>query len=123
MVRMGVRGYSIAAIHDATGEMAALTQVEVDPDTPEWGHQGMTAVTRPHRGHRLGLLVKAAMLEWLASAEPRLEQVETGNADSNEHMIAVNETLGYAVLDPSWALLELPVAVALDLADAEAPAT
>jgi hypothetical protein len=114
LVRMGVRGYSVAAVHDATGEVAALTQLEVDPDSPEWGHQGMTAVTRPHRGHRLGLLVKATMLGWLADAEPQLEQIETGNADANEHMIAVNETLGYTILDPSWAWLELPVATVLD---------
>jgi RimJ/RimL family protein N-acetyltransferase len=114
LVRMGVRGYSLAAIHDATGEMAALTRLEVDPDSPEWGHQGLTAVTRPHRGHRLGLLVKAAMLDWLADAEPQLEQIETGNADANEHMIAINEALGFTILDPSWAWMELPVATVLD---------
>ena len=72
----GHRGYSVAAVHDETGEMAALTQVFVDPAEPAWGHQGLTAVTRPHRGHRLGLLTKAAMLEWLATAEPRLERID-----------------------------------------------
>jgi RimJ/RimL family protein N-acetyltransferase len=97
LIRMGVRGYSVTAICDATGEMAALTQLEVDPDDPQWGHQGLTAVTRPHRGHRLGLLVKAAMLQWLADAEPDLNRIETGNADSNEHMIAINSELGFAV--------------------------
>ena len=114
VVRMGVRAYAVAAVHDATGELAALTRLEVDPDSPQWGHQGSTAVTRPHRGHRLGLLVKAAMLEWLASAEPQLEQIETGNADANEHMIAINEALGFTILGPSWAWLELPVATVLD---------
>jgi len=114
LLRMGVRGYAVAAVHDATGEMAALTQLEVDPDSPEWGHQGLTAVTRAHRGHRLGLLVKAAMLEWLADAEPKLEQVETGNADANEHMISINEALGFEILDPAWAWLEMPVARAAD---------
>jgi hypothetical protein len=54
------------------------------------------------------------MLEWLADAEPQLEQVETGNADANEHMIAINEALGYTILDPSWAWLELPVTMLLD---------
>ncbi|HEY6791087.1 MAG TPA: hypothetical protein VI365_27645 [Trebonia sp.] len=114
VVRMGVRAYSVAAVHDATGELAALTQLEVDPDSPEWGHQGMTVVSRPHRGHRLGLLVKAAMLEWLADAEPQLAWVETGNSDANEHMIAINEALGYRILDPSRAWLELPVTTLLD---------
>ena len=94
--------------------MAALTQLEDDPDSPEWGHQGLTAVARPHRGHRLGLLVKAAMLDWLASAEPQLEQIETGNAGANEHMIAINEALGFTIRDPAWAWLELPVATVLD---------
>lgn len=113
LLSSGVRGYSVAAVHDETGEMAGLTQVEVNPDIPEWGGQGLTAVTRPHRGHRLGLLIKSAMLEWLAAAEPQLERIETGNADSNRHMIAVNEALGYEVLDPPWEWLELRVDDAL----------
>jgi RimJ/RimL family protein N-acetyltransferase len=109
LIKMGVRGYSVAAICDATGEMAALSQLEVDPDGPEWGHQGITAVTRPHRGHRLGLLVKAAMLQWLAEAEPQVDRIETGNADSNEHMIAVNEALGFEPFEPFWQWHEMPV--------------
>jgi GNAT superfamily N-acetyltransferase len=102
-----VRGYSVAALHDATGEMAGLSQVEVDPAHPDWGHQGLTAVTRPHRGHRLGLLTKAAMLEWLATEEPQIERVLTGNAESNKHMIEVNETLGYQLYGPGWQFCEI----------------
>jgi RimJ/RimL family protein N-acetyltransferase len=109
MIRMGARGYSVAAICDATGQLAALTQLEVDPDSPQWGHQGLTTVTRPHRGHRLGLLVKATMLHWLADAEPDLDWIETGNADSNEHMIAINETLGFKPWEPFWQWYELLV--------------
>lgn len=107
-----VRGYSLAAIHDASGEMAGLTQVEVDPEQPDWGYQGLTAVIAAHRGHRLGLLTKAMMLEWLATAEPQIERVLTGNAASNKHMIAVNETLGYEVYGPGWQFCEMPVAAA-----------
>ena len=111
---MGVREYSVTAVHDATGEMAAMTQVAIDPESPQWGHQALTAVTRAHRGHRLGLLVKAEMLEWLASAEPQIEQIDTGNAASNQHMIAVNEALGYEVSLPFYHSYELGVADALD---------
>ena len=96
IARSPMRRYSLAAVHDDTGEMAALTVVTVDPDVPDWGHQQVTAVTRVHRGHRLGLLVKTAMLGWLAETEPRLEHIETWNAGSNQHMIAINESLGYA---------------------------
>lgn len=105
-----LRGYSLAAVHTATGEMAAITEVLVDPAEPEWGYQQLTAVTRPHRGHRLGLLVKTAMLQWLARTEPRLERITTGNAVENDHMIAVNETLGYELTPPGWQFYEIPVA-------------
>ena len=108
----GTRGYSVAAIHDATGDMAALTQLFVDPADPDWGHQGLTGVTRPHRGHRLGLLTKAAMLEWMATAEPQLEHVETNNAEANSYMIAVNEALGFELASRSFQFFALPVAKA-----------
>jgi GNAT superfamily N-acetyltransferase len=96
----GNRAYSVAAVHDATAEMAALTQVFFDPAEPDWGHQALTGVTRPHRGHRLGLLTKAAMLEWLVTAEPRLTRIETNNAASNSYMIAVNDALGFEPVEP-----------------------
>ena len=38
------------------------------------------------------------MLLWLAEAEPQLATVDTWNAESNDHMIAVNEALGYRVM-------------------------
>lgn len=102
----GHRVYTVAARHDRTGELAGLTQVTVDPADPAWGYQELTAVARQHRGHRLGLLLKVAMLEWLAREEPRLRTIITGNADANQHMIAINEALGYQVLDRwrSWQL-------------------
>ena len=114
MLRAGHhRGYTVAAVHDGSGEMAAITQMVVSPDHPEWAYQQLTAVTRAHRGHRLGLLVKAAMLEWLASAEPALERVATGNAAANMHMISVNEALGYEVVKPGYRFYEMQVGTVL----------
>ena len=104
-----LRGYGVAALEDGTGEMAAFTGVLVDPASPSWGFQQLTAVTRAHRGHRLGLLVKTAMLELLAAAEPQVEWIQTGNAAGNEHMIAVNEQLGYRVAEPGWNFYEIAV--------------
>jgi len=110
-VRAGLlRDHSVAALHDATGEMAAYTGVIVDPEAPSWGFQELTAVTRSHRGHRLGLLVKTAMLELLAETEPQLEFIMTGNAAANDHMIAVNEQLGYEVAGPGWRYYDAAVA-------------
>jgi GNAT superfamily N-acetyltransferase len=91
--------HSVAAIEAATGEVAAVTQVNVSPRQPAWGWQEITAVTRHHRGHRLGLLVKVAMLDLLAEREPELRRIVTFNAEQNDHMIAVNEQLGYQVSD------------------------
>ena len=96
---MGLRWYSMAAIAAGTGEVAALTQVDVHPAQPGWAEQALTAVTRAHRGHRLGLLIKAAMLGLLAEREPALETIVTYNADSNGHMVAINDRLGYRVSD------------------------
>jgi GNAT superfamily N-acetyltransferase len=109
VARSPYRRYSLAAVDDATGEMAALTVVSVDPGVPEWGHQLITAVTRPHRGHRLGLLTKAAMMDWLAEAEPQVKRIVTWNAASNRHMIGVNEELGYEISGRPYRSVELPV--------------
>ena len=44
------------------------------------------------------MLVKTEMLSWLREVQPQLEYVDTGNAETNRHMIAVNEELGYRVM-------------------------
>jgi RimJ/RimL family protein N-acetyltransferase len=108
--RRGIRQYTVAAWHEGGGVLAALTQVEVQPDVPDWGYQELTAVARAHRGHRLGLLLKITMQEWLAEAEPQLARILTGNAGANEHMIAINEALGYRVLGPPYRAWEFRVA-------------
>ena len=38
------------------------------------------------------------MMRWLAEVEPQLETVDTLNAESNDHMVGVNERLGYRVM-------------------------
>lgn len=104
----GTREYAVAARSRVTGELAGLTQLGVDPETPEWGYQQLTAVMRAHRGHRLGLWMKIAMLDWLAEREPGLRRIITGNGDGNQHMIAINDALGFRVLD-RWPSIELEV--------------
>jgi GNAT superfamily N-acetyltransferase len=110
----GLHWYTVAARHDASGELAGLTQLGVDPLIPGWGFQELTAVTKPHRGHRLGLLVKVGMLDLLADREPGLRRIITGNGDANEHIIAINASLGFEVLD-RWSTWEMEVATAVTL--------
>jgi hypothetical protein len=51
------------------------------------------------RGHRLGLAMKLATHRALRAAYPGCAAVATSNADVNDHMNAVNEALGYRVLE------------------------
>jgi GNAT superfamily N-acetyltransferase/RimJ/RimL family protein N-acetyltransferase len=97
MLEKGVRSYTVLARHADSGRLVALTEVVVDPETPGWAFQQLTAVMREHRGHRLGLLVKIAMLDLLAELEPDLKHISTGNAGANDHMIAINEQLGFRI--------------------------
>ena len=53
-IEAGMRINSVAALANDSGEMAALTQVYIDdPDQADWAYQGITAVTRAHRGDRV----------------------------------------------------------------------
>jgi GNAT superfamily N-acetyltransferase len=94
----GVLLHRLVARHRETGELAGHTVVGVDEERPELGEQHDTSVLRAHRGHRLGLLLKIEMLRWLREDQPQLLTIDTWNAASNEHMIGVNEALGYRVM-------------------------
>ncbi|MGZ5403201.1 MAG: GNAT family N-acetyltransferase [Nocardioides sp.] len=94
----GNRLYRVLVRHRSTRELAGHTVVTVDRERPELGAQEDTTVVRSHRGHRLGLLLKADLCRWLIDVEPGLRSLDTWNAESNDHMIAVNERLGYRAL-------------------------
>jgi GNAT superfamily N-acetyltransferase len=94
----GHRLHRLVARHRATGALAGQTVVAVDGERPELGEQHDTSVVAAHRGHRLGLLLKLEMLRWLAEEEPQLREIDTWNAESNDHMIGVNELLGYRIM-------------------------
>lgn len=92
------RIYRLVARERDTGVLAGHTMVAVESEQPGYGWQYDTSVLRSHRGHRLGLLLKIAMLRWLGEEEPQLRTLDTWNAASNAHMIQVNEVLGYHVV-------------------------
>jgi len=92
------RMYRLVARARDGGELVGHTMTAVERERPWWGWQYDTTVTPAHRGHRLGLLLKIEMLRWLAADEPQLRTIETWNAVSNHHMVAVNEVLGCQVV-------------------------
>jgi hypothetical protein len=94
LVRRRQTQYTVVARHRVTGEPAGLTMVCVDEFDPSVAHQEDTSVVRAHRGHRLGLLLKLDMIEWLRRERPEVTALETWNDATNHHMIAVNERLG-----------------------------
>lgn len=93
-----------AARHTATGALVGYTEVAVRPAQPQEVEQWDTLVLDAHRGHRLGLLLKAAVLRALAADHPGARRVVTCNAETNAPMIAVNDALGYRLdgLSSSW---------------------
>lgn len=93
----GFRLRRVLAVERATGAVAGHTVVSVYSEQPAYAEQDDTTVIADHRGHRLGLRLKADMLCWLSEAEPQVRTILTENAESNEHMIAVNDLLGFQV--------------------------
>jgi GNAT superfamily N-acetyltransferase len=90
--------YRVLARHRSSGEWAGMSMLCVDEFSPSVAFQEDTSVVRKHRGHRLGLLMKADMLRWLSQERPEVTATITWNSTSNHHMIAVNEMLGATVV-------------------------
>ncbi|WP_432890504.1 GNAT family N-acetyltransferase [Kribbella sp. CA-245084] len=91
-VAQGRFTYTTAAVHTASGELAAYTQMGGTPETPERLNQYDTYVRRTHRGHGLGIAVKAPNLRAIQAGPAVLH---TWNAPENAPMIAVNAKLGF----------------------------
>jgi GNAT superfamily N-acetyltransferase len=89
----------VAAAIAADGTVAGLSDAR--PSTPdlEKAFVGITIVGREHRGHSLGLALKLATHRKLRTSYPQCRDVATANAGTNDHMNAVNERMGYQVIE------------------------
>jgi GNAT superfamily N-acetyltransferase len=83
----------VVAVHEETGVVAAFT--EVLTRRSHRADQEDTAVVPAHRGSGLGLWVKSDMLLRLRAERPDVTQVITGNATTNQYMLAINGRLGF----------------------------
>jgi len=90
----GIENRTILAVTDA-GEVAGITELEQRAQNPVRLVQGATAVLAAHRGHGLGLAMKAAMLRWFTADHDDLAEVWTSTGADNTHMVAVNHRLGF----------------------------
>ena len=105
----GMKPYIVLGIHEATGEVAGITEVVVPAQHPERADQYDTVVVPEHRGYGLGRAIKARMLFELRSAEPRLSSVQTWNSADAEGMLKVNAELGFRP-DREWREYEATIA-------------
>lgn len=90
----GLHMVTTAAV-DGTGALVAQTQIVGDATSHWHAWQWDTIVAPEHRGHRLGTLIKVANLELARSQRPELRSIDTCNADSNPHMVAINDAMGF----------------------------
>ena len=118
----GMTWWLVLAIDERTGEGVGFTEVSFNPLDPHVIQQEGTAVVAAHRGHGIGLWLKAVMLERILAERADSRFIRTGNANVNAQMLAINTKLGFTY---AWqtTLWQLPVAEARKaLAGAEAPA-
>ncbi len=96
--QMNIATYITLAV-DSSGETAAYTTLAIPRDRPGVVNQWGTLVHRDHRGHRLGLAVKAANLMAVQEAFPDRTFVTTCNAETNTHMVDINERMGFGPVE------------------------
>jgi GNAT superfamily N-acetyltransferase len=108
---VGIERRAIVAVHEPTGEGGGFTGLSYDPQVPHVIQQGGTAVIGGHRGHGIGLWMKATMLQHVLAEWPAARYIRTGNAHTNEQMLAINIQLGFR---HAWSTMmwQLPLAAA-----------
>jgi len=96
--RSGRRRLAAGAVH-GSGHLVAFTDIGVYVQQPGVAEQWNTIVDPDHRGHRLGLATKVANLRNLRREVPNALRLETWNALENSRIIAINELLGFRIVE------------------------
>ena len=91
----GILTVTSAVRHRGSGRLVAFSYVSIPEDRTRPADHGDTLVLAEHRGHRLGLLVKAALHDAIPGHSPTTRLITTFNAEENRYMLDVNEALGY----------------------------
>jgi GNAT superfamily N-acetyltransferase len=94
--RLGRTVFYSLAVQD--GAAVAQSDLAVQPGDSHKALQWATYVHRDHRGHRLGAAVKVANLRALQQARPDVVEIDTQNAETNAHMVSINQRLGFEVV-------------------------
>jgi GNAT superfamily N-acetyltransferase len=95
LAREGGSSLVRAVLHRPSGQLIGHTILERRSEKPDTVYQEDTLVLSSHRGHRLGMWLKAANLLAVVDVWPEIRRIYTWNAEENRHMLAVNLELGF----------------------------
>ncbi len=86
-------------VRDRNGGCVGGTEMTFEPWEPGLVHQQNTATDPGHRGRGLAKWAKATMLLRLRIERPEVARVRSGNAFSNNAMLAINNALGFRITE------------------------
>lgn len=89
------RHETVTAAIAPDGTIVGDTEMMATDEQPHLAMQGGTLVLKGHRGHRLGIALKAANLVHFQTRFPDARVVHSWNAEENGPMVAINDTLGF----------------------------
>jgi GNAT superfamily N-acetyltransferase len=90
------RTFLTVAVEDfATGGLIGYSTLSVPEKANRAVMQWDTLVLPEHRGHRLGMLLKVANIDYLQRVRPGHPSIVTFNAEENRYMLDVNEAVGF----------------------------
>ncbi|MEU9187141.1 GNAT family N-acetyltransferase [Streptomyces sp. NPDC048484] len=87
--------HTVAVVDTADGSVVGFSELVVPGDGRGDGQHYGTGVLPEHRGHGLGLWMKAESVRRARGRHPELGGLLTDTADSNSHMRGINDALGY----------------------------
>ncbi|MDW3219104.1 MAG: GNAT family N-acetyltransferase [Acidimicrobiales bacterium] len=96
-IALGYRMMHLLAL-TPDGAPCGHTSVRVNTHRPAVSDQWDTVVLADHRRRGIGRWLKAEMWQWLRETEPEVARLATGNAQSNDPMLAINVAMGYVPL-------------------------
>lgn len=100
----GTTSVVTVAREQASGHLVAYTELVVFDGQEHIAFQEGTLVLPEHRGHQLGLRIKASNHRRILETLPRVERIYTWNAAENSYMLLVNKALGFAacMVEGEW---------------------
>ncbi|NHK32712.1 MAG: GNAT family N-acetyltransferase [Asgard group archaeon] len=90
-------GYSIFTLlaKEKDGTLSGLTEIRQHESSPFRVTQDLTGVREQFRGRGLGKWLKAEMAFLIREKFPEVRYIQTGNAETNEAMLSINNRMGF----------------------------